>query len=114
MSSASYHGPTPVTKNDIKMAKSHLKATYKLNKQKIKDHKDALKTAQKSDNPKSVNYNKSHLQGHQQDNSKIQTSMKTVKTIKPAVIMPVKQSPGMVSYVKSKKIGAQAMAQGAS
>lgn len=79
----SYHGPVPVSADDIKMAKEHLKETYKLNKDKIKDHKDAMKRAEDAGNDKSVNYNRTHLKGHEKDNDKIETSMKTVKTVKP-------------------------------
>lgn len=104
--SLTYHGKVPVTKDDIKMAKDHLKVTYKLNKQKIKDHKDALKTAQNSDNQKSATYNRSHLVGHQKDNAKIKTSMKTVNTIQ-----PVKKSPGLTKFLTSKRVGAKAMSK---
>lgn len=75
-----YHGPKPVTADDFKMAKKHLKATYKLNKQKIKDHKKALKDSEGS---KSADYNHSHLQGHQTDNAKIQQSMSTLENLQP-------------------------------
>lgn len=108
--SKSYHGPVPVTKDDIKMAKSHLKATFKLNKQKIKDHKDAMKQASKSGMDKSVAYNKTHMSGHQKDNQKIQKSMKTANQLKP-VIMPVKKSPGLSSFLSKNKVGAKAMSK---
>jgi hypothetical protein len=100
---SSYHGPTPVTKDDIKMAKKHLKATYKLNKQKIKDHQDAMKDAAKSGLSKSVSYNQSHLSGHQKDNQKIQRSMKTANSLTP--------SPGLANFAAKNKVGAKAMSK---
>lgn len=81
--SSSYHGKVPVTKDDFKMAKKHLKATYKLNKGKIKDHQKAAKEAQKQGNTASVSYNQSHLSSHQKDNTKVQQSMNTVNNLKP-------------------------------
>jgi len=90
----SYHGPTPVTSEDIKMAKKHLTDTLKLKKQELKlnnkkitDHKQAISG---NSNPKSVSYNKDHVEGHVKDNKKIkdviaerESSMETVKTLKP-------------------------------
>lgn len=90
----SYHGPTPVTADDITMAKKHLadtlaikKKELALNKSKISDHKQAVASAS---NPKSVAYNKDHIEGHVKDNKVIQkviderqASQKTIATLKP-------------------------------
>lgn len=78
---SSYHGPTPVTSDDLKMAKEHLKATAKLNKQKIKDHKKAMKRAIDQDDKKSFKYNKVHKEGHETDMKQVQRSMKTVNNL---------------------------------
>lgn len=89
-----YHGPTPVTKSDISMAKTHLKDTLQfkkaelnMNLQKIADHQRAVSN---TSNPASIAYNKGHIQGHVKDNQVInkviadrQTSMKTIKKLKP-------------------------------
>lgn len=92
--SVTYHGPVPVSKPDIIMAKKHLKSTLALKKtelnmnlQKIADHQQA---ASNTNNPKSVAYNKGHILGHVKDNKSIkkviaerQASVKTVNNLKP-------------------------------
>ncbi len=73
--SKAYHGPLPVTKSDKKMAKKHLKATIKLEKQKVKDH---VKAAKKGPS-KSKAYNMSHAKGHQKDIAERKRSLKTLR-----------------------------------
>lgn len=71
---ADYHGPTPVTDEDKKMAKKHLDQTedniesqQDLLEDKIDDHKKALKKAIKNKNKKSADYNRKHLEDHEDD-----------------------------------------------
>lgn len=73
------------------MAKEHLKRTYKLNKQKIKDHEGAMERAADSGNKKSLSYNKAHLTGHQSDNDQIKRSMKTANSVKPQTYNDVRK-----------------------
>jgi predicted Zn-dependent protease len=80
---ASYHGPTPVTDDDKKMAKKHLKETQDVVEDKIDDHKKALKEAIKSRNQKSADYNRAHLVGHEKENDKIEKSLDTLKHLDP-------------------------------
>jgi len=80
MATSTYHGPLPQSKADFKMAKKHLKDTYKLNKQKIKDHQKAAKATTDS---KSIAYNTSHLNSHKKDNTKITASLGTLSNLKP-------------------------------
>jgi len=96
MSAPSYHGPTPVTDDDKKMAAKHLKLTQKLNEDKeelledkVDDHKKALVKAVKDGDKRSANYNKSHLTSHEgdlddvhDDEDKIRNSLKTLGTLK--------------------------------
>jgi hypothetical protein len=88
----SYHGPTPVTDSDKKMAKIHLKLSedlvdkkHDLLEDKIDDHKKALKDALKAGNKKSANYNKAHMTAHthdltdvEKDEAKIHKSLDTL------------------------------------
>lgn len=92
--SKTYHGPTPVTEDDITMAKKHLtdtltlkKKELNLNQSKIDDHKRAVVN---TNNPKSKSYNQGHIEGHVKDNKEIkktiaerESSMRTIKTLKP-------------------------------
>lgn len=94
MSSKSYHGPVPVTSDDIKTAKEHLKETYKLNKDKIKDHKDALKRAEDAGNKKSEAYNRAHMTGHEHDNEQIERSMRTVNDVRKAKVAIMSKKSG--------------------
>lgn len=106
----SYHGEVPVTKSDAKLAKKHLKATYKLNKAKIKDHQ---KAAKKASDPKSVSYNRSHSAEHQKDNQGVQASLKTLYNKVKGDNMNTKKanvSPGLASYFGKKKFGAKTFA----
>lgn len=94
---ADYHGPVPVTENDVDMAKDHLKKTYKakkalldLTEDKIDDHAKAKTVAKKAGNKKSWSYNDIHEKGHEKDSDKLQgdlsqikTSMKTAAKVKP-------------------------------
>lgn len=72
-------GKLPVTKEDIKIAKKHLKATIKLEKKKAKDH---LKAAKKTSNPQSKAYNKAHAKGHLTDVKQRQQYAKKVSKVK--------------------------------
>lgn len=90
-----YHGPTPVSKADFKMAKKHLKNTQDLLENKISDHEDAKEDAQDAGNQKSVSYNQSHLQGHKKDLSKVEKSIDTLKSMK--------KSSGLSNYLSNKK-----------
>lgn len=78
-----YHGKTPVTAPDIKMAKKHLQTTQKLVLSKIADHETAKEDAQEAGNKPSADYNQAHLQDHKQENAKINKSLSTVKRLKP-------------------------------
>jgi hypothetical protein len=75
--SKDYHGPLPVTSSDKKMAKKHLKATIKLEKQKVKDHVKAAKKGPQ----KSKAYNMGHAKAHQKDISMRKKSLKTLKSL---------------------------------
>lgn len=57
-------GPRPVTKQDQKLAKKHVKETIKLEKKKVSEHQKAMK---KTSNKASKNYNLAHIKGHQKD-----------------------------------------------
>lgn len=72
-------GKLPVTKADVKMAKKHLKATIKLEKQKAKDHKKAANSTKDS---QSKAYNLAHAKGHLQDVKQRQAYSKRVSKIK--------------------------------
>lgn len=94
--SMSYHGLKPVTDEDKEMAAKHLKATLKvkekaaeLNKEKIEDHREALKQRIKDGNKQSANYNKGHIEGHEKDldnidkeQDKLHQSLKTLGTLR--------------------------------
>ena len=106
---ADYHGLRPQTKDDAKIAKKHLKDTQDLLEDKIDDHD---KAAEDNPNPKSAAYHRSHAQNHKKDLKEVNTSLKTLKNIKPAVMMPVKKSSGLANYLTKKRVGAKAMAKG--
>lgn len=90
--STSYHGIKPVTDEDKDMAKKHLKKTLKLkekaqelNKEKIEDHREALKDRMREGNKASVRYNQGHIDGHEKDlddvdkeQKKLHQSLKTL------------------------------------
>lgn len=80
---ADYHGLKPQSKSDIFMAKKHLVRTHALNDEKIIDHENAKDDAIDNGDAASAAYNQSHLDSHQADNDKIETSMKTVANLKP-------------------------------
>ena len=79
---AQYHGVKPPTTDDAKMAMSHLVKTIALDKSKIAEHQVAKKKAQSVGNKKSVNYNQSHIDNHQDDVDERQQSVKTLKGIR--------------------------------
>ena len=72
-------GKLPVTKQDVKLAKKHLKATIKLEKKKAKDH---LKVAKATKNPDSKAYNLSHAKGHLKDVKARQQYAKKISKVK--------------------------------
>jgi hypothetical protein len=94
--SLDYHGKTPVTEDDKKLAAKHLKKTLKfredeeeLNQEKIDDHKKRLIKAVKEGDKRSANYNKSHIDNHQKDlddvdaeQDKLHSSLSTLKTLR--------------------------------
>ena len=93
---STYHGVKPVTDDDKDMAEKHLKKTLKLkekaqdlNREKIEDHREALKDAVKDGDKRSANYNRSHLEGHEKDlddidkeQHKIHQSLSTLGTLR--------------------------------
>jgi hypothetical protein len=118
MSSSDYHGVKPVTDDDKKMAKVHLKASEKildakkdLLEDKIDDHKKALKERMKSGDDRSASYNRSHLVNHEHDmdevdadHDKIQKSLATLaslRTHKRAVYNDVRKAKVGLIYRKS-------------
>lgn len=54
----------PVTKADVKLAKKHIKATIKLDKQKVKEH---VVAARRTSNKASKAYNTAHAKDHKKD-----------------------------------------------
>ena len=78
--SYSYPGIKPVTKSDKKLAKTHLKETKALLKEKISDHDKAMKS---TSNPKSKSYNRTHKVDHQADLNKVEKSLKTLSKLHP-------------------------------
>jgi hypothetical protein len=76
-----YHGVQPPTKEDAKLARSHLDRTMSLEKQKIKEHKIQKSKAKKMGNKQSVNYNDSHIKKHKEDVAERQQSKKTINEI---------------------------------
>lgn len=75
-----YHGPKPVTKSDVKLAKKHLKVTMALEKKKISEHQTAAK---RTSNPRSKSYNQAHVKAHQKDVKQRQQSLKTISKLHP-------------------------------
>jgi len=80
--STTYHGPTPVTKSDVAMAKKHIKSTEKVIKKKITDHQKAMNS---TNNPKSKAYNRSHLTSHKKEIAKYESSYRIVSKLHPKV-----------------------------
>lgn len=78
--SKDYHGPKPVTKTDVSMARKHLKVTMALEKKKVAEHQVAKRN---TSNPKSKAYNQAHIKAHQQDIKQRQTSLKTISKLHP-------------------------------
>lgn len=76
-----YHGVKPPTKEDAKLATSHLDRTMKLEKTKIKEHQKQKSVAQKSGNNRSVKYNESHIKDHKSDLKERSESKKTIQKI---------------------------------
>lgn len=72
-------GKMPVTKDDVKMAKKHLKASIKLEKSKVKDH---VKAAKKATDPRSKAYNLDHAKNHLKDIKERQSYAKRVSKVK--------------------------------
>lgn len=79
----------PKTKADVKLGMKHLERTIKLEQSKISDHRKAAQAAKKAGNKGSMQYNLSHLKGHQADIKDRQKAYKkyrkvTVKAAKKA------------------------------
>jgi len=77
-----YHGKKPPTKEDAKMAMSHLDRTEDLNESKIQEHLKALKKAKDKGHKKSQEYNKAHIDKHEDDNDEVKQSKKTLRAIR--------------------------------
>jgi len=76
-----YHGVIPPTKEDAKLARSHLDRTLSLEKTKIKEHEAQKAKAKKAGNKKSVNYNQSHIKNHQKDVQEREQSKATINKV---------------------------------
>ena len=81
MKSKKYHGVIPPTKEDAKLAKSHLDRTLKLEKTKVKEHEAQKSKAKKAGNKKSVKYNSSHIDNHKEDIKEREASKKTINQV---------------------------------
>jgi ABC-type nickel/cobalt efflux system permease component RcnA len=81
MSTKNYHGVKPPTKEDARLAKSHLDRTMDLEKQKVKEHETQKTKAKKAGNKQSVKYNESHIKNHKKDIAERQQSKKTISQI---------------------------------
>lgn len=75
-----YHGPKPVTKSDVKLAKKHLKARQKLAKKSIVEH---TSEKQKTNVAKSKSYNQGHITGHRKELKQIKRSLNTISKLHP-------------------------------
>lgn len=76
-----YHGTKPPTKEDARLAKSHLDRTLKLEKTKVKEHEAQKSKAKKAKNKKSVQYNESHIKKHKEDIAEREASKHTINQI---------------------------------
>lgn len=76
-----YHGVIPPTKEDAKLARSHLDRTITLEKSKIKEHDAQKVKAKKAGNKKSVAYNESHSKNHMADVKDRQQSKATINKV---------------------------------
>lgn len=76
-----YHGNKPPTKEDAKLAKSHLVRTIALEKSKVKEHEDQKAKAKEANNQESEDYNESHLKEHKKDIAKREASKQTINKI---------------------------------
>lgn len=76
-----YHGTKPPTRDDARLAKSHLNRTIALEKSKVKEHEDQKKLSKKAGNKKSEKYNDSHLKEHKKDIAKREDSKRTINQI---------------------------------
>lgn len=76
-----YHGIKPPTKEDARMAKSHLDRTMSLEKVKVKEHEKQKKIAKKAGHSASVKYNDSHIKSHNKDIEERTESKKTINQI---------------------------------
>jgi hypothetical protein len=73
----SYDKSLPVTKEDKKLSKQHLKQTKKLVKQKIKDHKKLVKSGAGD-----KSYNVAHIVHHEKEYDDIVKQMRKVIKVK--------------------------------
>lgn len=76
-----YHGIKPPTKEDARMAESHLDRTMALEKTKVKEHEKQKKIAKKQGHKASVKYNESHIKSHKKDIEERTESKKTISQI---------------------------------
>jgi hypothetical protein len=81
MKDKNYHGVIPPTKEDAKLARSHLDRTLKLEKTKIKEHETQKSKAKKAGNGKSVKYNESHIKNHKDDVKEREQSKATINKV---------------------------------
>jgi len=79
--SSKYHGVIPPTKEDARLARSHLDRTMSLEKTKIKEHEAQKAKAKKAGNKPSVKYNDSHLKKHKEDVAERQQSKQTINKV---------------------------------
>lgn len=76
-----YHGMKPPTKEDARLAKSHLDRTMALEKTKVKEHEAQKAKAKKAGHKGSVKYNESHIKSHKEDIAERTESKKTINKI---------------------------------
>jgi hypothetical protein len=81
MTTKNYHGVKPPTKEDARLARSHLDRTMDLEKQKVKEHEVQKAKAKKVGHKQSVQYNESHIKKHKEDIAERQQSKKTINSI---------------------------------
>lgn len=81
MNTKNYHGVKPPTKEDARLARSHLDRTMSLEKKKVQEHEVQKGKAIKAGHKPSVKYNESHIKKHKEDIAERQQSKKTISQI---------------------------------
>lgn len=76
-----YHGVKPPTKEDAKLARSHLDRTMALEEQKVKEHEKQKNKAKQAGHKQSVKYNEAHIKNHKKDIEERKDSKKTIDQI---------------------------------